>query len=362
MGRDVVVASDSHVSPYRELFRQGATLVPRMLVTIEEVDDGPIGVTAGRTRIRSARSANEKPPWKGLSSLDGVVERQFVRPMHVGATILAYRACKPHVAIVPEVAGELLDGSSERLDEFPGLAAYWRMAEQVWDEKKKKRNLLTLRGRVDYHGELTKQFPIAKHRVLYTKSGQHLAACRIEDQEAVIDHKLYWATVSGEEEARYLCAVLNSQVLADAVVGLQARGQHNPRDFDMHVFALGFPIFDSGDGSHRELAQFAARAEKTASEVDVDPAWQFQKARRIIREALREDGVGTLIDAAVADLLSTPTALPSREELVATAPDLMGALSETQKKTKGKSRKKRPRPTPTKRPTRSSSNPRRSAR
>ncbi|HUB99734.1 MAG TPA: N-6 DNA methylase, partial [Solirubrobacterales bacterium] len=98
-GRAVIAASDTHESPYRALFQQGASLVPRMLVTVEEVEGGPIGVTSGRVRVRSARSANEKPPWKSLPGLDGVVERRFVRPMHVGATILAYRARDPQLAI-----------------------------------------------------------------------------------------------------------------------------------------------------------------------------------------------------------------------------------------------------------------------
>lgn len=344
-GRDVIAASDAHESPYRALFQQGASLVPRMLVTVEETEEGPIGVTSGRVRVRSARSANEKPPWKSLPALDGVIERRFVRPMHVGATILAYRAREPQLAIVPHLGDELIDGSSERLDEFPGLAAYWREAEEVWETNRAAATRLSLRQQVDFRNKLSKQFPIAEHRVLYTKSGQHLAACRITDQEAVIDHKLYWAGVADVDEARYLCGVLNSQILADAVVGLQARGQYNPRDFDMHIFALGFPIFDPTDGSHRQLAQLAARAEMVAAEVSIDSAWQFQKARRIMREALREDGVATLIDAAVVELFATGPDAPVKEgtRLQSTAPELMDALSEAKRAARGRRPKRRTR-------------------
>jgi hypothetical protein len=342
-GRAVIAVSDTHESPYRALFQQGASLVPRMLVTVEEVEGGPIGVTSGRVRVRSARSANEKPPWKSLPALEGVVERRFVRPMHVGATILAYRARDPQLAIVPQIDEGLIDNSDERLDEFPGLAGYWREAEEVWESNRGAATRLGLLEQVDFRSKLSKQFPIAEHRVVYTKSGQHLAACRITDNDAVIDHKLYWAAVSGVEEARYLCAVLNSQVLADAVVGLQARGQHNPRDFDMHIFALGFPIFDPTNGSHRQLAQLATRAEKVASDLDVDPAWQFQKARRIMREALREDGVATLIDAAVVELLGTGSDASVEANLQvepASTTDLMDAFSGAERAAKGRGTKK----------------------
>lgn len=332
-GRDVVAASDVHESPYRAHFQQGASLVPRMLVTVEEVDEGPIGVASGRVRVRSARSANEKPPWKTLPALTGVIERRFVRPMHLGATILAYRVQEPQLAIVPHLGDELIEGSSDRIDEFPGLAAYWREAEEVWEGNRAPATRLSLREQVDFRNKLSKQFPLAEHRVLYTKSGQHLAACRIHDREAVIDHKLYWAAVADAEEARYLCGVLNSQVLADAVVGLQARGQHNPRDFDMHIFALGFPLFDPRDGSHRQLAQLAARAERVAAEVFIDPNWQFQKGRRMVREALREDGVSNLIDAAVVELLATGLDAPAEEDarLQSAPPELMDAFSEAER-------------------------------
>jgi hypothetical protein len=85
----VIRALDDGASPYHARFRQGATLVPRMLVTVEERPRGPLGVAAGQIRVRSARSPNEKQPWKTLPSLEGIVESRFVRPMHLGATNVA---------------------------------------------------------------------------------------------------------------------------------------------------------------------------------------------------------------------------------------------------------------------------------
>ena len=116
---DVTAALDSQESPYRSRFRQGASLVPRMLVTVERGTAGPLGVAVGKVPVRSARSANEKQPWKNLPPLEGVIEAQFVKRMHLGATIVAYRAREPQLAVVPWTDGALLDGRSERLDEFP---------------------------------------------------------------------------------------------------------------------------------------------------------------------------------------------------------------------------------------------------
>jgi hypothetical protein len=313
---DVATASEESESPYRSRFRQGAAMVPRMLVTVEQGSSGRLGLTVGRVPVRSARSSNEKEPWKSLRSLEGTVEKQFVRPLHLGATIVAYRARQPGLAIVPYLNGELIDGTSDRLDEFPGLAAWWREAERVWEANKSEATRLTLREQIDYQSKLKKQFPLARHRVVYTASGQHIAACRLDDPNAVVEKALYWAPVESVAEGRYLCAVLNSQALTDAVMPLQARGQHNPRHFDTRVFALPFPAFDLYNDVHVHLAGLGAQAEGLAAAVDLHSCRQFQKARRIIRDALHEDGVALEINLAVDELIAD-----------ASVPDLMAALS-----------------------------------
>ena len=83
----------------------------------------------------------------------------------------------------------------------------------------------------------------------------YLAAARVSDPSAVIDHKLYWAAVSGIGEARYLTAILNSDVLTQLVRPLQARGEHNPRHFDKYIFRLPIPLYDPGNSEHQQLAE-----------------------------------------------------------------------------------------------------------
>ena len=341
----VSTAYDADVSPYRHRFQQGATVVPRVLLTIEAATSPAVGLPVGRRAVRSRRSAVEKRPWRDLEGLTGVVEEQFVRPMHVGATIVAYRPREPWRAVVPYDGTSLISGEDDRLDEYPGLATWWREAEALWEANKSAGTHMTLLEQLDYMGKLRKQFPLADHRVLYTKSGQHLAACRIQSSTAIIDHKLYWAAVDSLEEARYLTAIFNSESLTKAVVSLQARGQHNPRDFDMHVFALGFPAFDVDHPVHQRLAALAARSERVVASVDFDPAWQFQKCRRVTREALYEDGVAADIDAAVREFLADPRRddkTPESRAEVST-PDLIGTLSDatSDARVSSKTRKKR---------------------
>ena len=188
-------------STYHARFTQGASLVPRFLLMVEDAPTSPIGVAVGRRAVRSKRSANEKLPWKQLPGLQGAIEAEFVRPVQLGATLLPYRLMDPWLGIVSWDGAALMDSANPHLDAYPGLADWWIRAETVWDDNKGENNL-TLLEQVDFRGKLSLQLPTVPHRVLYTGSGQYMAAARIDDPHAVIDTTLYWAAASTVDEAR----------------------------------------------------------------------------------------------------------------------------------------------------------------
>ncbi len=290
-------------SPYRANFAQGATLVPSVLLRVEVLPTPTFGMASGMRAIRSARSALEKPPWRDVDSLEGVVESTFVHPMLTGASVVPFRQRQAEQVVVPWADGTLLTGGDEHIDAHPGLAEWWRKAERIWIDRRPASSNMRLNDRIDFQRLLQRQLPAPEHRVVYTASGQHLAACRVDDRTALVEHKLYWGPAASLDEARYLTAVLNSRTLAETVAPLQSRGQHNPRDFDTHVFAVPFPAFDPGSPVQRRLVNLAGRAERVAQAMDLDVHRQFQRARRAVREALAKDGVMDEIDAAVAALL-----------------------------------------------------------
>lgn len=84
---------------------------------------------------------------------------------------------------------------------------------------------------------------------------------------------------------------------------MQSRGQWGARDFDKVMFNLPIPVFDGKDGLHKELAKAAAEAEKVAAAVDIADTVGFQRARRLVRDALKAAGTAEKIDALVERLL-----------------------------------------------------------
>jgi hypothetical protein len=232
----------------------------------------------------------------------GTVERQFVHPIYVGDTVLPFRTRDASMAIIPGDGKRLLSGDDERIDAYSGLAEWWRQAEQIWNQHRSSE--LTLLNRIDYQRGLSNQVPAGPYRIVYSKSGMYIAAARVSDLNAIIDHSLYWAEAGSVEEARYLTAILNSDTLLEVIRPLQSRGEHNPRHFDKYIFKAPIPLFDTDNEAHQKLVELAAHAEEAAASVELPDGRSFQALRRHIRQTLESEGVASGIDDVVRALLS----------------------------------------------------------
>lgn len=289
-------------SPYRARFSQGAVLVPRFLLVVERGSAGPLGAGAGRVAVTSRRSKNEKVPWKSMPSLSGGVERKFVRPMYMGDSLMPYRLLAPMNTVVP-LSGKLLRTPDDRTM-YPGLADWWSRAESAWNKGKKKKSKLSLVDQIDYMKKLSNQVPIVEgtFRVIYNKSGMYLTAAIVQD-DAIIDHKLYWGATKSLDEARYLEAILNADVVTQRLRPLQGRGEHNPRDYDLYVWQMPIPAFDPKNARHQALVDLATKAEKLAASVILPKGKKFETCRKVIRKFIASTAVGEEIEKQVTDLL-----------------------------------------------------------
>ena len=78
--------------------------------------------------------------------------------MYLGENVLPYRLLSARPTVVPLDGTRLLDGDSDRIDLYPGLADWWRQAEEVWLENRSSARL-TLLEQLDYRKKLTAQLP-----------------------------------------------------------------------------------------------------------------------------------------------------------------------------------------------------------
>lgn len=291
-------------SPYRSAFRQGATLVPRMLCLVERgPTGGRLGADTASPFIVSRRNTQEKTPWKTLPGIEGRVEAEFLRPVLLGESILPYRVFRRFEGVIPVTEqGEVLDAQASANRGYSGLTSWMKAAEKIWNANAESGSM-SLTGRWNYHNELGSQFPIPELRIVYAKAGIQPAACLVREAIAVVDHKLYWTAVSNPREAHYLAAILNSETARKRTEGLQSRGQWGARDFDKVAFTLPIPVYDKKSALHRDLAAAAEAAERLAAQVPLPENVKFQRARKMIRDALTEAGIAERIDRLVAKLL-----------------------------------------------------------
>jgi hypothetical protein len=289
-------------SDFQAMFRQGATLTPRMLCLVERKTHGRLGSSLSTPLVASRRATLEKRPWKDLPGIQHAVEAEFLRPVYLGESILPFRVWRAFEGVIPtHPNGAMIDAKAAADLGLGGLSAWMRSAEATWNDAKS--TTLSLTEQFDFYGKLRSQFPVQPIRVVYGASGNHPAASVLRDAEGIVEHNLYWARPESEDEAYFLVAILNSETARARVEALQARGLFGARHFDKVMFTLPIPRFSGAAALHAELAAAGREAEIAAAEMEIPEATPFARARRMVRDELRARGVSDRIDAMVAALL-----------------------------------------------------------
>ena len=292
---------DAAAWPYRDRFRNGATLFPRVLCLVELAPAGPLGAHPQAPLVQSRRSSHA--PWNSVAPLRGNVEGRFLRPAYLGESVAPFRLLDPPLAVIPwDREFGLLDAAAARGAGCRHLATWMTQAERLWQENRTS-DRLSFGERIDYHRGLRSQLPPPPLRVVYSASGTYMAAAIVTNAESVVENSLYWAAVRDYSEARYLVAVLTSEATRRRIESRQARGQWGARHFHGVMWTLPIAEFDSTNPLHVAIAAAGHRAETVAAQVPLEEGVYFITARRQIRTALADNGVAAEIDELVAELL-----------------------------------------------------------
>ena len=316
--------SASSVSPYDGYSRLGAILYPRCLLFVIE-SENPAIIQVGQTvTANPRRGSQDKEPWRSLdltNITDQTIETQHLFDVYLGETLVPYATLDPLKAILPLKHGD--DGIPRDPEGVGGvnlgalrplMRERWQTISALWETYKQPVNKLDLISQLDYWGHLSAQMewqhsagdrPI---RVVYTKSGQPTAAVLHED-DALLDHKLFWIACKDAQEANYLLAIINSAALYEAVSPLMAKGLFGARDLQKHLWKLPIPAFNPGRKVHAAVAKAGeaavggtarqlAKLRQERGDVSVTIA------RRELRKWLRESKEGKAVERAVSRLLA----------------------------------------------------------
>jgi methylase of polypeptide subunit release factors len=270
-------------SAYRNLFKQGATIVPRSFWFVDFVPHPEMGINPSSPLVRTSSEAAEraKKPW-GSITLEGRVESKYIFTTLLAKDLSSFAMSTLKPIILPLTTGK--DGGFALLDteELGNLGDslmhdWLEKCEKHWREnatRKSGESFPSVLKRVDYQHELTGQTN-ARYAVLYPASGTHVAACMIDTQELppflvsgqsihptgfVADAKTYIYRTDSKQEALYLVGILNSTIVNQTIKETQSRGIFGPRDIHKRPLNIPFPRFNPKDKAHARLVELTQSA------------------------------------------------------------------------------------------------------
>jgi hypothetical protein len=289
---------------YRKIAMQGATIVPRSFWFVErdpEAYDDPREpwLQTSRDAIKDA-----KRPWNASDvRLKGQIDRDYLFYTVIAKGLLPFgiREVEPVFLPIKDSARgvEMLD-----LNAMGGVghiaAVNWLFqCEKLW--KKHARGSGgkgTARAWINYNQKLTAQSLRTKYLVLYNTSGTNLTAAvhrRGQFRKAktipvhgfIAEATTYRIDTSSLVHADYLCAVLNSSIVMEAIKETMPRGLLGERHIHRRPFeACKIPPFDPENALHLQIAALGEACRKKADVLAPKIEGQVGRARLAMRAAL----------------------------------------------------------------------------
>ena len=307
-------------SPYAGHSRNGATIFPRCLFFVEETPNLAI-IQAGQTvTVKPRRGRHDKEPWRSIDLTDitsHTIETLHVHDVHLGETLIPYATLESRKAALPfkrtddvvptdpdGIGGIRIAGLERRMRER------WRTVSRLWEENKKPVTRLDLLGQLNYLHKLSSQLQWQKDpgdrpiRIVYGSAGKPTAAV-LHDNEAIVENVLFWVTCRDIQEANYLLAIINSNVLYKAVASLMTKGQFGARHLHKHLWKLPIPEFDSHQSLHVAMSDAGQAAAEGAAEQLAQLHRERDRvtvtiARRELRNWLKDSDQGRAVETLVA--------------------------------------------------------------
>jgi len=249
-------------SYYSSLFRQGADLMPRRAVMMDIVGNPRASVLSIQTSAAEKVNKNNKPPYDGID-LKGTIESNLIFSTLKSDAVLPFVVGEFSCAALPV---EIVNGGFKLLD-LPGIAAKgWHRGKKWFEDVDRELIKLSKSRLIEWIQEKNKLIDqpatASQNMVVYGAGGTNICAAVADGTAAaypfINDQTLYVWRAPNKEEAEFVCGMLNSAVVNDAIKGHQPKGDFG----EQHVHKLPLqliPRYDPLNSLHRD---FVAEVER----------------------------------------------------------------------------------------------------
>ena len=240
-------------------FIQGADIMPRTLVFHKAIcqPNGKWNITPlpRKGDVLSYLVSNEKKN-KGFAVTAHNVDDIFMYECFLSKHILPFIACAPAKALLPMKK----NGSVYTVINEAEIASLGSGSSAVFAKifAETGENAAQYFDRVNTRNKLNPQHftscSDSMHLVMVGAGGGYPCAAyvpmsKLNLEKTIIDQTLYWYIASSEDEALYICALLNSRALNEIIADFQPVGAMGRR----HVHTLPYavtPTYDSSNPAH----------------------------------------------------------------------------------------------------------------
>ena len=267
-------------NPYKNDFKQGATIVPRSFYFADINQQMPPDFEDRIINIRTAEAVKSgaKKPWTNID-LQGKIESRFLFRTALSKSILPFALFAPELVVLPltieerEVGKKIKLHTSDELLEmgFSDASDWFAKAEKIWRERRTDKNRnISAKDYLNWQNKLTDQDLNAPYLVLYNSSAKDANATIVKrediDFEFFVDYTTYRYNLHNLEEAYYLTAIFNSTIPNKLMKDFQARGLFGARHVSKKILDIYYPRFEKTDELHKKLAALSETAHIKAKE------------------------------------------------------------------------------------------------
>lgn len=274
------VKSQTKINPYKTLFRQGATIVPRAFYFVELTQETPPDFVDRIVNIKTSEAikTDAKAPWKGLE-FTGRIESKFLFRTALSKSILPFALFKPDLVALP-VTIKLNDNNEKEIqlhsaDElmsegYLNASRWFKNAENTWELLRTEKNeKVTLEAYLNWQNKLTSHNLNNEFLVIYNMSGKDAYATSVSrkffDLEFIVDYTTFRLELSNETESYFVSAIVNSSIPNEMMKDFQARGLFGARHVSKKILDIYFPKFNEEDEQHLRLAELSNTAHQKAA-------------------------------------------------------------------------------------------------
>lgn len=268
-------------NPYKNLFKQGATIVPRCFYFADVQGELPPDWHDRMLTVSTAEGikADAKAPWKGIAFNNKRMESRFLFRTALAKSILPFALYEPDLVALPvmvETEGnrkkiKLLNADGLRKEGYLNAATWFADVENIWQiHRTEKNSNIASQDYLNWQNKLTDQNLNHPYLVLYNSSGKDANTVLVKradlDLEFLIDYKTYWLSTENQEEAYYLLAILNSETPNLMMKDFQSKGLFGARDVSKKILDIYYPRYDGAAAAHQRLAALGRLCHERAAE------------------------------------------------------------------------------------------------